>query len=68
MLCNGDLYSSSFDHYLIHWDLPALEARIEEMAAMRKEDVMSRRFETYCRLIEEKQNKSKKKGGGKRRR
>jgi WD40 repeat protein len=30
-LCNGDLYSSSFDHYIIHWDLPALLLRINEM-------------------------------------
>ena len=68
VLCNGDMFSASFDHYLIHWDLQALEARIEEMAMMRKEDVLSRKIETYHRIIEEKQNKIKKKGRDKRRR
>jgi len=61
VLCNGNIFSASFDHYLMHWDLAALKLRIEERAQMRREEVMSRRMETYFRMIEEKYNKGKKK-------
>jgi hypothetical protein len=61
VLCNGNLFSASFDHYLLHWDLPAMILRIEERAYMRREEVLSRKMETYFRMIEEKQNKGKKK-------
>lgn len=61
VLCNGNIFSGSFDHYLLHWDLPAMLLRIEERSYMRKEDVLSRKMETYYRMIEEKQNKGKKK-------
>lgn len=47
VLCNGNIFSASFDHYLIHWDLAAMLLRIEERALMRKEDVLSRKMETY---------------------
>lgn len=35
VLCNNDLYSSSFDHYLIQWDFKSMLERIEEKALMR---------------------------------
>jgi WD40 repeat protein len=65
-LCNGDLYTASFDHYLMHWDFSALMARLEEMAMMRKEDVLSRKVEAYYRIVAEK-NKKKAKDTKKRR-
>ena len=55
------MFTASFDHYLIHWDFPAMLERIEETAMMRREDILSRKVEVYFRFIEEKLNKGRKK-------
>lgn len=39
----GDLYTGSFDHHIICWDLKDLEERIMEKDDMRTADIESRR-------------------------
>jgi len=60
----GDLYTGSFDHHIICWDLKDLEERITEKEEMRQADIDSRKFEVYWRLMDAKKGK-KKKGGAK---
>ena len=58
----GDLYTGSFDHHVICWDLADLEERIGEKEDMRQADIDSRKFEVYWRLLD---TKGKRKKGGK---
>ncbi len=44
---HGDLYTVSFDHQIICWDLNYLEDRIGEKKLMRQAGIESRRFEVY---------------------
>ena len=62
---NNELFSGSFDHYIICWDVVELEKRIYERDLMRKEDILSRKIEVYWRTIEARKGKKKKKGGKK---
>lgn len=57
----GDLYSGSFDHHVICWDLNDIEERIIEKQEMRDADIESRKYEVYWRVMES--NKRGKKGG-----
>tara|TARA_B110000285_G_C15004287_1_gene553022 strand:+ start:744 stop:1067 length:324 start_codon:yes stop_codon:yes gene_type:complete len=57
-----DLYTGSFDHHVICWDLQEINERIEEKQELRHADVESRRIELYNKLMNV---KSKKKGKGK---
>lgn len=57
----NDLYTGSYDHYIFCWDLDEIQKRIVEREQMRNEDILSRKIETYDRLM----NKKKKKGKGK---
>ena len=61
----GDLYTGSFDHHIICWDLADLDERINEKEDMRNADIDSRRFEVYWRLMDTKKKGKKGKGGGK---
>ena len=61
---NNDLYTGSFDHHVICWDLVDLEERIGEKEAMRQADIGSRQVEVYWRLMDAKRSKKKKKQGG----
>ena len=60
----GDLYSASYDHFILCWNLEDMEERIEEKEEMRAADITSRKFETYWRLLEAKKGKKKKGKGG----
>jgi WD40 repeat protein len=62
---NNELFSGSFDHYIICWDLVELEKRIHERELMRNEDILSRKIEVYWRVIEARKGKKKKGKGGK---
>ena len=62
---NNDLYTGSFDHLIICWDLQEVEERINEKAEMRQSDIESLRYEAYWRMKGTKGMK-KKKGGKKR--
>ena len=60
-----DLYTGSFDHHVICWDLKDLEERIGEKEDMRQADIESRRQEVYSKLMDvKKRGKKKGKGGG----
>jgi len=59
-----DLYSGSFDHHVICWDLNEINERIEEKQEMREVDVESRRIEIFNKLMNAKSKKGKK-GKGK---
>jgi WD40 repeat protein len=60
----GDLYTGSFDHHVICWDLNDLEDRISEKEDMRQADIESRRYETYWKLMDAKKGKKKRGKGG----
>lgn len=60
----GDLYTGSFDHHIICWDLKDLDERINEKDDMRESDLDSRRFEVYWRGMNAGKKKGKK-GGAK---
>lgn len=57
---NHELFSGSYDHYIICWDMQEIETRIKERALMRDEDILSRKIEVYERFIEAKRGKKKK--------
>lgn len=61
------LYSGSYDHSIRSWDLSEMYKRIQERAAMIREDIETRRIETYFRLMSNKKKgkKGKKGKGGK---
>lgn len=59
-----DLYTGSFDHHIICWDLADLDERIQEKDDMRLADIDSRKVETYWRLMDQKKGKKKPKKGG----
>ena len=63
VLVNNMLVSASFDHYIVAWDFPAMLLRIEEKRLMRQEDIISRKFEVYNRLMDEKNSKRNQKKG-----
>lgn len=62
---NQELFSGSYDHYIICWDMVDIEKRIQERELMRQEDIRSRKIEVFWRIIEAKRGKKKKKGGKK---
>jgi WD40 repeat protein len=62
---NNELFSGSFDHYIICWDLMEIEKRIVEREMMRQEDIRSRKVEVYWRTIEARKGKKKKGKKGK---
>lgn len=63
---DGMLYSGSYDHSIRSWDLQEMYKRISERSMMIREDIETRRIETYTRLMSKKGKKGKKgKGKGK---
>ena len=58
------LYTGSYDHSIRNWDLSEMYKRIQERAFMIREDIETRRIETYFRLMSKKKGK-KGKGGSK---
>ena len=59
------LYSGSYDHSIRSWDLLEMYKRIQERAFMIREDIETRRIETYFRLLGAKKKGKKGKKGGK---
>lgn len=58
------LYTGSYDHSIRSWDLAEMYKRIQERAFMIKEDIETKRIETYFRLMNtKKKGKGKSKGG-----
>jgi len=41
---DGRLYSGSFDHYVLVWNLQDVEAKINEQQIMKAEDLRSKKF------------------------
>ena len=62
---NHELFSGSYDHSIICWDIQEIESRIQERAMMREEDIRSRKIEVFWRIIEAKRGKKKKGKGAK---
>ena len=62
---NQELFSGSFDHYIICWDMKEIDDRIKERELMRQEDIRSRKYEVFRRIIDAKKGKKKKGKGGK---
>ena len=60
----GDVYTGSFDHHVICWDLNDLQERIMEKVDMRDADIESRKYEVYWRVLDAKTKKKKKGKGG----
>lgn len=60
----NDLYTGSFDHMIICWDLKDLDERIQEKDDMRQADIDSRRVETYWRMLDQKRGGKKKQKKG----
>ena len=61
---DGMLYSGSYDHSIRSWDLQEMYKRISERSLMIREDIETRRIETYSRLMSKKKGKKGKKGKG----
>ena len=58
------LYTGSYDHSIRSWDLGEMYKRIQERAYMIKEEIETKRIETYFRLMSTKKKGKKGKGGG----
>jgi hypothetical protein len=59
---NQELFSGSYDHYIICWDIKEIEERIRERELMKQEDIYSRKIEVFWRVMEARGKKKKKKG------
>ena len=62
---NKELFTGSFDHHIICWDMQEIAERIAERELMREEDILSRKIEIYNRTLEAKGKKKKGKKKGK---
>jgi len=55
------LYSGSFDHSIRSWDLKEMFFRINERMRMVKEEIISRKYEAYYKIVHGKKKKKKSK-------
>ena len=63
---NNQLFSGSYDHYIIVWDLVEIEEKIRECQIMAAEDLRSRKFEAFEEhMISKGKRKKPAKGKGK---
>lgn len=62
---NNDLFTGSFDNYIICWSLPDIEEKIRETQAMMAEDLRSKKFEAFEAYMESKGKRKKGKAKGK---
>ena len=60
----NDLFTGSFDNYIIQWDMPEVEKKIHETQTMMAEDLRSKKFEAFEEYMISK-GKRKKAGGKK---
>ena len=56
------LYSGGQDHFTIFWDMKVIEQRINEMVAMEREELLSRKEEAKQRYLEQKFGRKRGKG------
>ena len=56
----NDLFTGSFDNHILCWDFLEINKRLKERAFMRCEDINSKRFEYYFKLLYGKKKKGKK--------
>ncbi|EGR31452.1 myosin heavy chain kinase, putative [Ichthyophthirius multifiliis] len=54
------LYSGSFDHSIRSWNLKEMENRIRERSIIFKEDIWSRKYEAWYKIMYKKKKKGKK--------
>ncbi len=59
---NNQLFTGSYDHYMIQWDLADIELKIQETQKMMAEDLRSRKFEAFEKYMESKGKRKKGKG------
>jgi len=57
--CDGNLYSGSFDHSIRSWDLKEMDYRIVDRKRMFREDILSKKYETFMSLMFKKGKKKK---------
>ena len=60
--CDNSLYSGSFDHLIRYWNLDEMKQRILDRKLMAHEDIESKKYEVYYKLMFKKKGK---KGGKK---
>jgi len=58
--CDRSLYSGSFDHTIRFWRLDEMAERIFDRKRMAREDLMSRKYEAYCKVMFKGKKKGKK--------
>ena len=56
-VANNQIYTGSFDHYIMQWDAEELQNRISEKMQMKAEDIASRKIETYNRFLADRKKK-----------
>lgn len=56
-VANNQIYTGSFDHYILQWDVEELTKRIEEKKQMKEEDILSRKIETFNRYLADRKKK-----------
>lgn len=59
------IYSGSFDQSILIWDIEEMKVRISERALMTREDIESRKIETFFRALNTKKKGKKNKKGKK---
>jgi WD40 repeat protein len=62
---NNDLFTGSYDNYIICWSLTEIEEKIRETQAMMAEDLRSKKFEAFEGYMESKGKRKKGKAKGK---
>jgi WD40 repeat protein len=60
-----EMFSGSYDHYILCWDLEKLNKRIYERNIMFREDILSRKYEVYYKALYGKKKKGAKKAAKK---
>lgn len=67
-MCNQMIITSSYDRFIITWDLPNLEQKCSEMLEMWLNDIDSRKLQIYYKVLEEKKVANKKLNSAEKRR
>ena len=56
---NNQIFTGSYDHYVIVWSLPDIENKIRELQIMKAEDLRSKKFEAFESFMESKGKRKK---------
>lgn len=49
--CDNSLYSGSFDHFIRYWNLDEMKMRILDRKMMSREDILSKKYEVYYKIM-----------------